>query len=235
MIDARRRQLLVDVLGGEALGALGDQEALDALVGCGPHDGDVGDRPVGDPHLLAVQDPVITVAARAGAHRAGVRARVGLGQAEAADRLAGGHARQPLLLLLLAAPAPDRVHGQRALDRDQRADAGVAGLELQAGQAVGGGRGARAAVAGEVHAQDPQLAQRRRELGRPGPAPPRTSRRPRARSDRRRTRARCRGCRAPRRRGGGRCPGSPWGGSRAGRRRCSQQGSLRTNIRRSNI
>ena len=116
-------ELLVDVLGGEALGALGDEEAADALVGLRPDDGDVGDRAVGDPHLLAVQDPVVAVAAGAGPHRAGVRAGVGLGQAEAADRLAGGHPRQPLLLLLLRAPAPDREHRQRALDRDQAADA----------------------------------------------------------------------------------------------------------------
>ncbi len=63
----------------------------------------------------------VAVAARARAHRAGVRAGVGLGQPEAADRLAGGHPRQPLLLLLLAAPALDRVHRQRPLHRDERA------------------------------------------------------------------------------------------------------------------
>ncbi len=56
-------------------------------------------------------------------------------------------------------PPPDRVHRQRALDRDQRADAAVAGFQLQAGQAVGGGRGACAAVTGEVHTEDPELAQ----------------------------------------------------------------------------
>ena len=58
---------------------------------CGPDDRDVGDRAVGDPHLGAVQDPVVAVASRARAHRAGVGAGVRLGQAEAADRLAGRH------------------------------------------------------------------------------------------------------------------------------------------------
>ena len=77
----------------EARGVLRDEEAADALVGARPDDGDVGDRAVGDPHLLAVQDPVVAVAAGAGAHRAGIGAGVGLGQAEAADRLAGGHPR----------------------------------------------------------------------------------------------------------------------------------------------
>ena len=87
------------------------------------------------------------------AHRAGVGAGVGLGQPEAADRLARVHPRQPALLLLLGAPAPDREHRQRALHRDEAADARVAGLELEAGQAVGDRARARAAVALEVHAE----------------------------------------------------------------------------------
>ena len=52
-------------------------------------------------------------------HRRRVGAVVGLGQPEAADRLAGRHRRQPPLLLLLAAVPPDRVHRQRALHADQ--------------------------------------------------------------------------------------------------------------------
>ena len=174
-----------------------------------PDDGDVGDRAVGDPHLLSVQDPVGAVAARARAHRAGVRAGVGLGQPEAADRLAGGHPRQPLLLLLLRAPAVDRVHRQRALHRDEAAHAAVAGLELQAGQAVGGGAGAGAAVALAG-------ACRARRACRARGASSRRDRRllepvadVRARPGRSRTRAPCRGCRAPRRRAAGRCRGSP--------------------------
>ncbi len=111
-------------------------------------------------------DPVAAVAARACAHRAGVRAGVGLGQAEAADRLAGGHARQPLGLLLLRAPAPDRVHRQRPLHGHQRAQPAVAGLELQAREPVRGRGRAGAAVAGEVHAEHAELAELRRELAR---------------------------------------------------------------------
>ena len=78
---------------------------------------------------------------------AGLEPKSGLGQPEAADRLAGRHPRQPGLLLLLAAELPDREHGQRALHRHHAAHAGVAGLQLQAGQPVRDGVGARAAVA----------------------------------------------------------------------------------------
>ena len=122
-----------------------DEEAVDlAVVGARPDDRDVGDRAVRDPHLRAVQDPVGAVAPRGRAHRARVGARVGLGQPEAADRVAVVHRRQPALLLLLGAPAPDREHRERALHRDERANARVAGLELEARQPVGDGARARA-------------------------------------------------------------------------------------------
>ena len=93
-----------------------------------PDHGDIGDGAVGDPHLPAVEDPVVAVTPGARPHRARVGAGVGLGQPEAPDRLAGGHARQPFLLLLLASPAPDAVHRQRTLHRDQRAHARVGRL-----------------------------------------------------------------------------------------------------------
>ena len=70
----------------------------------------------------------------------------------------GGHPRQPLLALLLAAPVVDREHRQRPLHRDQAAQPAVDGLQLLAHQAVGRGRRAAAAVAGEVHAEQPELA-----------------------------------------------------------------------------
>ena len=122
----------------------------------------------GEPVEYAMHDPRTgrALAAGTGAHRAGVGARVGLGQAEAPDRLARRHPRQPLLFLLLRAPFPDREHRQRALHGDQRADPRVAGLQLQAGEPVGGRRGAGAAVALEVHAEDVQLAELLGELER---------------------------------------------------------------------
>ena len=117
--------------------SVGHHEAADPVVRpLGPDDRDVGERAVGDPHLAAVEHPVVAVAPGPGAHRRRVAAGVGLGQAEAADRLAGGHPRQPLLLVLLAAPAVDRVHRQRALHGHEAAQPGVDGLELAAGDAV---------------------------------------------------------------------------------------------------
>jgi hypothetical protein len=58
----------------------------------------------------------------------------------------------------------DRVHRERALHRDQRADAAVHGLELAARDAVHRRRRAGAAVALEVHAEEPEGAERLREL-----------------------------------------------------------------------
>ena len=95
---------------------------------------------------------------------------------------------QPLLLLLLRAPAVDRVHRQRALHGDEAAHAAVAGLELQAGEAVGGRARAGAAVALEVHAEHAELAELA-SRARAGCAPPRTSRR---RSGRTRSRTKAR-------------------------------------------
>src|SRR5664279_5468897 len=53
------------------------------VVGLGPHDRDVGNRTVRDPHLGAGEDPVVAVAAGPGAHRAGVGTGVGFGEPEA--------------------------------------------------------------------------------------------------------------------------------------------------------
>ena len=106
------------------------------------------------------------VALRVGLHRRRVAAGVGLGQAEAADELAGGHARQPALLLLVGAELPDREHRERALDRDEAAQPAVGRLELAARDAVVRRARARAAVAAEVHAEQAELADRRREVAR---------------------------------------------------------------------
>ena len=56
-------------------------------------------------------------------HAAGIGTGIGLGEAEAADSLARGHPREPRLLLVLAAERPDRIHRERPLDGDHRADA----------------------------------------------------------------------------------------------------------------
>ncbi len=138
-------------------------------VGRRPHHGDVGHRAVGDPHLGAVEHPVITVAPRRGAHRRGIRSRVRLGEPEAADGAAGGHLGQPARLLLVAAVRPDREHRERALHGHEGAQAAVAGLELLGRDPVGGRRRSGAAVAVEVHAEQTELGDLRDQLAREGP------------------------------------------------------------------
>jgi hypothetical protein len=71
-----------------------------------------------------------------GAHGAGVRAGVGLGQPEAADDLARGQPRQVLATLLLGAVLEDREHHQARLHRHGRAIAAVHALDLARDQAV---------------------------------------------------------------------------------------------------
>ena len=163
MTDARSDSLPWISGAREAAHALLDEEAADlAVVRARPHDGHVGDRAVRDPHLRAVEDPVGAVAAR--------RACASIpGSEPASDSVRpkqpiaspGVHRRQPALLLLLRAPAPDGEHRQRALDRARAADARVARLQLEARQAVRDRARPGQAVAVEVHAEQPEL----RELG----------------------------------------------------------------------
>ena len=66
-------------------------------VGDREHDVEVGDAGVGDPVLRPVDHPLVAVEHRARAHRRGVRAGVGLGQAERRRPLAARAARQEAL------------------------------------------------------------------------------------------------------------------------------------------
>src|SRR5581483_10056135 len=100
--DRRAQRELAHVVGGgEARRAFLDDEAADRAFALRPDDRDIGDRSVRDPRLRAIEDPGITVATRIGAHAAGVRAEVGLGEAEAADLLAGSELRNPVVALFL--------------------------------------------------------------------------------------------------------------------------------------
>ena len=165
------RELAVDLGRREAGHPFLDDEAADrTVVGSRPDDRDIRDRAVRDPHLRPVQDPVRAVAPRMRSHRAGIGAGVGLGQAEAADRLARVHGREPPLLLLLRAPAPDREHRERALHRDRAPYPRVSGLELQAGQPVRHRARPRQAVAVEVHAEEPELRELGHQLARKDPS-----------------------------------------------------------------
>src|SRR5207248_10425194 len=101
-----------------------------------PHEREVGDRAVGDPHLRAVHLPVDAALLSVQLHGGGIRSPVWLGETEAADELAARHPREVALLLLLGAEGTDRIHAQRRLHRDEAADAGVAALELLADEPV---------------------------------------------------------------------------------------------------
>ena len=164
-----QRQLVVDGVRGETRCARGDQEAPNSaasfvIVGGGPHHGDVGDRSVGDPHLAAVEHPIGAIASRPGFHCGGIGSDIGLGQPEAAEQFARGHAGQPLLFLLLGAEVPDREHRQRSLHRDHRPEAGVGRLQFYAREAVMDGRGPTASVAVQVHAEQAEFAELLAEL-----------------------------------------------------------------------
>ncbi|MCY1367534.1 hypothetical protein D9M69_544750 [compost metagenome] len=105
--------LAVDDRSGQAFPALLEDEAADlAFVVLAPDHEDVGDRAVGDPHLVAGQAVAAVDLLRAGDHRARVGAVVRLGQAEAADIFAAGQFRQVLLLGGLVAELEDRHHHQ---------------------------------------------------------------------------------------------------------------------------
>ena len=102
-----------------------------------PHHEHVGDRRVGNPHLGAGQPVAVGGLLGAGLHAAGIGAGIRLGQAEAADPLAGGELGQVFLALVLVAIGVDRVHHQRRLHRIHRAIAGIDALDLARHQAIG--------------------------------------------------------------------------------------------------
>ncbi len=156
----------MNIVGAEAGCAALDQEATHALVGFSPDHSQVGDTAVGDPHLGPVQNIRVAVALRPGLHAARIAAGVRFSQAKAADNLATGHLWQPALLLLLRAKFPDWEHRQRALDRDKRAQAAIAGLQLLAGQPIADRAQTSAAVALQVHPQQAQRSQFRNQLAR---------------------------------------------------------------------
>ena len=101
-----------------------------------PHDGDVGDRRIGDPGLGAGQPIAARHLLGARHHRAGIGAVVGLGQPEAAEQFAGRHLRQIFAALRLGAVGIDRLHGERGLHRHRRAETGIDALELARDQPV---------------------------------------------------------------------------------------------------
>mmetsp|Transcript_41417 Transcript_41417/g.97041 ORF Transcript_41417/g.97041 Transcript_41417/m.97041 type:complete len:470 (+) Transcript_41417:1594-3003(+) len=165
----RRAQahLAVDGRRGQALPALLQHEAADlATVILRPDHEDVGDRAVGDPHLAAGQLIAAVDLAGSGDHRGRVGAVVGLGQAKAADPLAGGQHGQVFTLGGLVAELIDRHHHQGGLHAHHRAVARVHPLHLAGDQAVADVVQAGAAVFGrDGGAQQAQLAHLAEDAG----------------------------------------------------------------------
>ena len=159
-LSGAQAHLAVHRGGGQAFPAFFEHKPADlAAVVLGPDDKHVGNRRVGDPHLGAGKAVAAVDLAGAGDHAAGVGAVVGLGQAEAADPLAGGQLGQVLLLGGFVAEFMDRHHHQRALHAHHAAVAGVHALHLARHQAVAHVVQAGAAVLlGDGRAQQSQLA-----------------------------------------------------------------------------
>src|SRR5665811_2217950 len=84
---------------------------------------------------------------------------VGCGQAKASDRLSRSHLREPMVLLLLTAEPPDRVHRKGTLDGHERADSRVGRFQFEAGEPVVDSRHPCAPVTRQVHPQQPQFAE----------------------------------------------------------------------------
>ena len=131
---------------------------LRALVGAHQRRDQRGAAAVGQPHLLAVDDVVAVVlpgGLRPDARDVG--AQSGLGHGERAAHLAGGHARQEALLLLLRAVLDDHV-GDDEVRVDDAGDAHPAAGDLLDHERVGQQRLTEAAVLlGDRQTEDPEL------------------------------------------------------------------------------
>ncbi len=143
-----------------AAGSLLDQEAPDpAVLVPRPNHHHVGEAAVADPPLGSVQHVAVAVLPSARRQRDRIGAVIGLGQGERAELFQPRHPRQPPLLLLLGAEQRDRLHRQPGLDPEERAEAAVAAVELHVQEPGRGRVEAGAAVAVDVVADDPELAE----------------------------------------------------------------------------
>jgi hypothetical protein len=88
--------------------------------GAGECDKEVRDRSVRNEALPPVNDPVAAIAACAGAQVGRARAGSGLGERERCDRLAGGDALKPLLLLLIGAEVDQHQSGDAIVGAEHR-------------------------------------------------------------------------------------------------------------------
>ena len=143
--------------------ALLEEERRDPLVlrrriGLRKDERVVGDRCVRDPVLRAVEDIDVALAPGGPLHGGDVGARGRLGQPEAGQLLAARLRREPALLLLLGPVAEERERVEPDVDGDQRAERGLAALDLLADERLGDEVEAGAAVLlGNDDSEQPQL------------------------------------------------------------------------------
>ena len=135
---------------------------LRGRVGLGEDELVVGDRRVGNPVLLAVQDVAVALASRGRPHRRDVGPGRRLGQPEARELLAPRLRSEVALLLLLVRVTEKRERVQADVDGDERAEGGLAPLDLLAGEGLADEVHARAAVL--LGDDDPEQAEFRHPL-----------------------------------------------------------------------
>ena len=100
-----------------------------ALTGLDEGDDDVGGLARRDERLRAVDEVAAVDLLGGRLDAAEVGSGTGLGHREGAENLAGRHARQPLLLLLLRAHVHDVRHGEVVLDAEGARERALAGLD----------------------------------------------------------------------------------------------------------
>ncbi len=152
-----------------------EEEGADAArsglvrVGAGEDEERAGVAAVRDPLLGAGQPPAVAVGHRGRAQGAGIRARLGLGQRERAEHLAGSELGDEPLLLLLAAEGEDRQRDGARVHGDGDADAGIRARELLEHEDVREEVRSRAPeLLGHADAHQPELAQLGEQLAREG-------------------------------------------------------------------
>ncbi len=129
-------ELARDLVGLEAVAVGLDDDLTEAVVaaagvrvGLAEHDEEVADRAVRDPHLVAVDHPLVAVLLGGGGDAGDVGAGVGLGDGRPHDGVAGGDGFEEALFLVLRAERHDGF-GAEAGAGDTEADAGVGGEQF---------------------------------------------------------------------------------------------------------
>src|SRR3989442_12757578 len=107
-----------------------------AGIGAGEDQREVRHAAIRDPHLAAVDDPVVALLDGGRLKRGGIAARGRLRQAEAADDFPATEARQPCQLLLRRAELQDRQLYQRDLHREGGPHGRIRATDLLGNQRV---------------------------------------------------------------------------------------------------